>query len=160
MPDLPLDTLFIVGLLIASFVGKFFQKKSGDESPSNNKPLGTPENKDKTPTLRDVLREAWDKANQPEVLEPEFTESTPPPLPFEYEEEGINEDEEIRSEKIAPKVMPQMENKLQLGFSSGNNRIQGRHNWIKKELFSNRNSLKRAFLLKEILDKPKSLRPF
>ncbi len=160
MPDLPLDTLFIVGLLIASFVGKFFQKKSGDESPSNNKPLGTPENKDKTPTLRDVLREAWDKANQPEVPEPEFTESTPPPLPFEYEEEGINEDEEIRSEKIAPKVMPQMENKLQLGFSSANNRIQGRHNWIKKELFSNRNSLKRAFLLKEILDKPKSLRPF
>lgn len=160
MPDLPLDTLFIVGLLIASFVGKFFQKKSGDESPSNNKPLGTPENKDKTPTLRDVLREAWDKANQPEVLEPEFTESTPPPLPFEYEEEGINEDEEIRSEKIAPKVMPQIENKLQLGFSSANNRIQGRHNWIKKELFSNRNSLKRAFLLKEILDKPKSLRPF
>ena len=42
----------------------------------------------------------------------------------------------------------------------GNNRIQGSHSWIKKELFSNRNSLKRAFLLKEILDKPKSLRPF
>ena len=79
MPDLPLDTLFIVGLLIASFVGKFFQKKSGDESPSNNKPIGSPENKEKTPTLRDVLREAWDKANQPEVLEPEFTESTPNP---------------------------------------------------------------------------------
>jgi len=107
-----------------------------------------------------VLREAWDKANQPEVLEPEFTESTPPPLPFEYEEESINEDEEIRSEKIVPEVLPQMENKVQLGFSTANNRNQGRHNWIKKELFSNRNSLKRAFLLKEILDKPKSLRPF
>ena len=160
MPDLPLDTLFIVGLLIASFVGKFFQKKSGDESPSNNKPIGSPENKEKTPTLRDVLREAWDKANQPEVLEPEFTESTPPPLPFEYQEEGINEDEEIRSEKIVPEVLPQMENKVQLGFSTANNRIQGSHNWIKKELFSNRNSLKRAFLLKEILDKPKSLRSF
>jgi hypothetical protein len=160
MPDLPLDTLFIVGLLIASFVGKFFQKKSGDESPSNNKPIGSPENKGKTPTLRDVLREAWDKANQPEVLEPEFTESTPQPLPFDYEEEGINEDEEIRSEKIVPEVLPQIEKKDQLGFSTPNNRIQGRHNWIKKELFSNRNSLKRAFLLKEILDKPKSLRPF
>jgi hypothetical protein len=160
MPDLPLDTLFIIGLLIASFVGKFFQKKSGNESPSNNKPIGSPEKKEKTPTLRDVLREAWDKANQPEVLEPEFTESTPQPLPFEYEEEGINEDEEIRSEKIVPEVLPQMENKGQLGFSTTNNRIQGSHNWIKKELFSNRNSLKRAFLLKEILDKPKSLRPF
>ena len=160
MPDLPLDTLFIVGLLVASFVGKFFQKRSGDESPPNNKPIGSPENKEKTPTLRDVLREAWDKANQPEVLEPEFTESTPPPLPFEYEEEAINEDEEIRSEKIVPEVLPQMENKVQLGFSTANNRIQGRHNWIKKELFSNRNSLKRAFILKEILDKPKSLRPF
>src|SRR6056300_1405552 len=160
MPDLPLDTLFIVGLLIASFVGKFFQKKSGDESPSNNISIGTPENKEKTPTLRDVLREAWDKANQPKVLEPEFTESTPPPLPFEYEEESINEDEEIRSEKIVPEVLPQMENKVQLGFSTAKNRNQGRHNWTKKELFSNRNSLKRAFLLKEILDKPKSLRPF
>jgi hypothetical protein len=107
-----------------------------------------------------VLREAWDKANQPEVLEPEFTESTPPPVSFEYDEGGINENEEIPSEKIIPEALPQMGEKLQLGFSTANNRIQGRHNWIKKELLSNRNSLKRAFLLKEILDKPKSLRPF
>jgi hypothetical protein len=27
MPDLPLDTLFIVGLLIASFVGSFSKRK-------------------------------------------------------------------------------------------------------------------------------------
>ena len=160
MPDLPLDTLFIVGLLIASFVGKFFQKKSGDESPSNTKPIGSPENKEKTPTLRDVLREAWDKANQPEVLEPEFTESPPLPLPLENEKRGINEDEEIPSQKIVPESLPQMGEKVQLGFSIANSRMQGSHNWIKKELFSNRNSLKRAFLLKEILDKPKSLRPF
>jgi hypothetical protein len=160
MPDLPLDTLFIVGLLIASFVGKFFQKKTGDESPSNKKPIDSSENREKTPTLRDVLREAWDKANQPEVLEPEFTESTPPPVSFEYDEGDINENEEIPSEKIIPEALPQMGKKLQLGFSTANNRIQGRHNWIKKELLSNRNSLKRAFLLKEILDKPKSLRPF
>jgi hypothetical protein len=160
MPDLPLDTLFIVGLLIASFVGKFFQKKTGDESPSNKKTIDSSEDREKTPTLRDVLREAWDKANQPEVLEPEFTESTPPPVSFEYDEGDINENEEIPSEKIIPEALPQMGEKLQLGFSIANNRIQGRHNWIKKELLSNRNSLKRAFLLKEILDKPKSLRPF
>jgi hypothetical protein len=160
MPDLPLDTLFIVGLLIASFVGKFFQKKSGDESPSNTKPIDSSENKEKTPTLRDVLREAWDKANQPEVQEPEFTESPPLPLPLENEKGGINENEEIPSEKIIPESLPQMGEKVQLGFSTANSRMQGSHNRIKKELFSNRNSLKRAFLLKEILDKPKSLRPF
>ena len=160
MPDLPLDTLFIVGLLIASFVGKFFQKKSGDESPSANKPIDSPENKEKTSNLRDVLREAWEKVNQPEVLETELIESTPPPLPFEYKEESINEDEEVRSEKIIPEALPLMGKKVQLGFSTPNNRIQVRHNWIRKELFANRNSLKQAFLLKEILDKPKSLRPF
>jgi len=135
MPDLPLDTLFIVGLLIASFVGKFFQKKSGDESPSNTKPIDSSENKEKTPTLRDVLREAWDKANQPEVQEPEFTESPPLPLPLENEKGGINEDEEIPSEKIIPESLPQMGEKVQLGFSTANSRMQGSHNWIKKELF-------------------------
>ena len=60
MPDLPLNTLFIIGLLIASFVGKFFQKNQ-EMNVSNNKPIGSSENKEKLKTLRDVLEEAWDK---------------------------------------------------------------------------------------------------
>ena len=32
MTELPIDTLIIIGLVIASFVGKFFQKKEGEKS--------------------------------------------------------------------------------------------------------------------------------
>ena len=31
MTELPIDTLIIIGLVIASFVGKFFQKKEGEK---------------------------------------------------------------------------------------------------------------------------------
>ena len=68
MPDIPLDTLFIVGLLLASFVGKLMEGRA-----KNNKraPMSKPqsesdgrensENKD----LGDILRETFG-----EVIEP------------------------------------------------------------------------------------------
>ena len=69
------------------------------------------------------------------------------------EEEGIDEDEGIRSnEDILPQAIAI---KKEQGFPTDTNRIQGSHSWIKRDLFSNRNSLKQAFVLKEILDKPK-----
>ena len=35
MTELPIDTLIIIGLVIASFVGKFFQKKEGEKPKEN-----------------------------------------------------------------------------------------------------------------------------
>jgi len=44
--------------------------------------------------------------------------------------------------------------------SASKNKIDASHSWIRQDLFSSSNSLKKAFVLKEILDKPKSLRSF
>ena len=157
MPDLPLDTLFIVGLLIASVVGRFFQKKSGPESPTG-KNQEDKEGNQKRSTLRDVLRDAWEKANQPEVINPEFTDLTPPPLPLEKETIVAVEEEEFSTDEIFPKALSQPKDANVFRYNSDKSHMNGRHGWIKKELFTSQNSLKRAVILKEILDKPKSLR--
>ena len=158
MPDIPIDTLFIIGLVIASFVGKFFQKKNEDSSTPKSKPANTSSSDGKNPTLRDVLKEAWERANQPEVLQPEFTDTIPPPLPIE-EVESKTEDEKQLSNNILPQAVAIKKEEDFPTYSSRNSR-QGTHSWIKRDLFSSRNSLKQAFVLKEILDKPKSLRSF
>lgn len=158
MPDIPIDTLFIIGLVIASFVGKFFQKKNEDSSSPKSKPANTSSSDGKNPTLRDVLKEAWERANQPEVLQPEFTDTTPPPLPIE-EVESETEGEKRLSNNILPQAVAIKKEEDFPTYSSRNSR-QGTHSWIKRDLFSSRNSLKQAFVLKEILDKPKSLRTF
>lgn len=157
MPDLPLDTLFIVGLLIASFVGRFFQKKSGPGS-SSGKNQEDKKGNQKRSTLRDVLRDAWEKANQPEVINPEFTDSIPPPLPLEKETIVAAEEEEFSTDEVFPKALSQPKNANVFRYNSDKSHMNGRHGWIKKELFTSQNSLKRAVILKEILDKPKSLR--
>jgi len=159
MPDIPIDTLFIIGLVIASFVGKFFQKKNEDASSSKSKPAKSSSTDGKNPTLRDVLKEAWERANQPEVLQPEFTDTTPPPLPIEEVESETEDEKLLSNEDILPQAVAI---KKEQGFptDTSRNSRQGTHSWIKRDLFSSRNSLRQAFVLKEILDKPKSLRSF
>ena len=57
MTELPLDTLLIIGLVIASFVGKFFQKKEG--TPSSKPKPREKESSAEGESLEDVLKEAW-----------------------------------------------------------------------------------------------------
>ena len=74
MTELPIDTLIIIGLVIASFVGKFFQKKEG-ENPKRT--VGKPSSGNPEPSIEGVFREAWEKATQPYEKE-EISEAKPP----------------------------------------------------------------------------------
>ena len=57
MPDIPLDTLLIIGLVIASFIGKLTQKKAPIPKEGNKKPDSTQEDPVKgSPSLEDVLK--------------------------------------------------------------------------------------------------------
>lgn len=157
MPDIPIDTLVIIGLVIASFVGKFFQKKS-EESPAPQKsPKGTSNTGDKSPTLRDVLKEAWERANQPEIVKPELSEPSPSHSYSEMEETDTKDVNEIPAQENLPQAVALKKAESE-STNSSERRSESGHSWLKKELLSDSNSLKRAFVLKEILDKPKSLR--
>ena len=106
-----------------------------------------------------MLREAWERANQPEVLQPEFTDTIPPPLPIEEVESETEDEKLLSNEDILPQAIA-IKKEQSFPTDTSRNSRQGSHYWIKRDLFSSRNSLKQAFVLKEILDKPKSLRSF
>ena len=159
MPDIPIDTLVIIGLVLASFIGKFFQKKS-EESPTPNSSSKGPSNKEeKRPTLRDVLREAWERANQPEIVEPEIPEPSPTHLHSELEETSNDAENEIPEQESLPQAVALKKIEIESAINSDSHSESG-HSWLKKELLSDSNSLRRAFVLKEILGKPKSLKSF
>ncbi|MEC7802858.1 MAG: hypothetical protein VX467_06740 [Verrucomicrobiota bacterium] len=159
MTDIPIDTLFIIGLVIASFVGKFFQKKTENGPSANNKGERSSNTDEKAPSLREVIKEAWERANQPEVLQPEFTEADPPVIPMEAGESEFHDDEQHLIEEILPQAVAVKKEK-DFPSSASKNKSDASHSWIRQDLFSSSNSLKKAFVLKEILDKPKSLRSF
>jgi hypothetical protein len=157
MPDLPIDTLLIIGLVIASFVGKIFQKKRSEGTDTNpNSKTNT--DKQNQPSLGDILKEAWERANNPpEKLETELAEEIiPPALPNKsldvniVENEEFNEVEQMKSSQPLPYHISSLAEEAN----------EQKQPWSKKDLISGPDSLKKAFLLKEILDEPKSLRTF
>ena len=60
MPDINLDSLFIIGLILASLVGKIFKKKEPPKTDSPNK-----ERADKE-SLEDLFKGAWEAVTNPE----------------------------------------------------------------------------------------------
>ena len=79
-----------------------------------------------------------------------YIEEAEDPLTFDEQhliEEILHQAVAVRKEKDFPS-------------SASKNKSDASHNWIRQDLFSSSNSLKKAFVLKEILDKPKSLRSF
>ena len=70
MPDINFDTLFIVGLILASVIGQIFKKKEQDTEQKKDN------NSDFEPSLNDVVKEFWAKATG----ELQSESSTPPPL--------------------------------------------------------------------------------
>ena len=157
MPDIPIDTLVIIGLVLASLIGKFFQKKS-EESPTPKSTSKGPSNtEDKSPTLRDVLREAWERANQPEIVESEISEPSPNHLQSELEETNNKTENETPEKESLSQAVASKKIEIEPAIYSESHSESG-HSWLKKELLSDSNSLRRAFVLKEILGKPKSLK--
>jgi len=64
MPDIPIDTLLIIGLVIASFIGKLTQKKASIPQAGNKDSDSTQEDPPRdSASLEDVLKEAWKNFN-------------------------------------------------------------------------------------------------
>ena len=72
MPDLPIDTLIIFGLILASLIGRIFQKKENSDS-SEPAPQDAPTTEGAS--LEDILRKAW--PGQEEVEEEVWEEEVP-----------------------------------------------------------------------------------
>ena len=153
MPDINLDSLFIIGLILASLIGRIFKKGDPEEKKSGK------ENDE--PSLEDVIKDAWQKATNPEkVVEREV----PPPLPAKLLNVTEIEDAPPVLKKtsisnptlnIVPKA--NSSKKHEFGHSVPQNEMSVKGN-IYKELLSSKSSLQQAFILKEILGKPVSLK--
>lgn len=152
MPDINLDTLFIVGLILASLIGKIFKKKEPDDSVEKKIDSDT--------SLEDALKDAWQKVTkQPE----EKTEPTPP-LPTASPLK-ITEVEKPPLPVISasPEIESIIDSTLNDSISgsiwdSNESKVESRKRITYKKQLSSKASLKSAFVLREILDQPVSIR--
>jgi len=153
MPDI--DTLFIIGLVIASIIGNL-SKKKGKQPGRKDKVPGKKMEPDQNPTLEDVLKEAWANFKKPQEITKTDTQQVEPIIPVSLPQERVqekvrksykNENTSLHSQtKELPKSHYQLVEQ------------KGKFPTIKSDLFSNKASLKKAFVLKEILDQPVSMR--
>ena len=78
MPDIPLDTLVIIGLVLASLIGRIFQKKKDPQISPTKAPPDQPPSAESS--LDEVLKKAF---GQPESWEED-----------EYEDDDYGEEED------------------------------------------------------------------
>lgn len=156
MPDINLDSLFIIGLILASLIGKIFKKGDPEEKQRGKEK--------KEPSLEDVIKEAWQKATNPEqIVKSEVEPSLPPNnLPTNKVTEIENTSTALNNtSNLQPivDVVPKPKSTKERGVwhSVPQNEISVKKNAY-KELLSSKSSLQQAFILKEILGKPVSLR--
>ena len=155
MPDINLDSLFIVGLILASLLGKIFKKK---EPAEKEKPIQKEESSE---SLEDVLKEAWQKVTNPRE---EFSEG-PPPLNYDSElPESTVTTEEVTDTVPIPAVIDTTiqtsvkDSDLKGFWHTSTNKIDSRQGESYRKMLSSKSSLKHAFVLKEILGEPVSIR--
>ena len=153
MPDI--DTLFIIGLVIASIIGNL-SKKKGKQPAKKNKVPGNKMEPDQNPTLEDVLKEAWANFKKPQEIAKTETQQEEPIIPVSLPQERVQKKvrKSFKDEKAAPflrtKELPKKD------YHMVKERVK--FPTIKNDLFNNKASLKKAFILKEILEQPVSIR--
>ncbi len=153
MPDI--DTLFIIGLVIASIIGNL-SKKKGKQPGRKDKVSGKKMEPDQNPTLEDVLKEAWANFKKPQEITKTDTQQVeaiiPVSLPQERVEEKVRKSFKNEKTSLHSRTKELPNNHYQLMEE------KGKFPTIKSDLFSTKASLKKAFVLKEILDQPVSMR--
>jgi len=153
MPDI--DTLFIIGLVIASIIGNL-SKKKGKQSVKKDKVRGKKIEADQNPSLEDVLKEAWANLKKPQEIIKTETHEKKPIMPVSLPQEKLQRKvkKSLKEEKVAlhSRNKELSKNHYQLVEE------KGKFPTIKSDLFSNKESLKKAFVLKEVLDQPVSMR--
>ena len=153
MPDI--DTLFIIGLVIASIIGNL-SKKKGKQPGRKDRVPGKKMEPDQNPSLEDVLKEAWANFKKPQEITKTDTQRvepiTPVSLPQERVQEKVRKSYKNENTSLHPQTKELPKNHYQLVEQ------KGKFPTIKSDLFSNKSTLKKAFVLKEILDQPVSIR--
>ena len=148
MPDIPLDTLVIIGLVLASLIGRIFQKKKEPQKSPAKAPSGQPPSTQ--PSLDEVLKKAFGQSESLE--EDEYEDMVAPHHPIQFEQPAeIDPPPPSSPDPIPTPSLAHEMGKEPLPAESP------RRN-ARRELFTTRDSLRKAFVLKEILDKPVSLR--
>jgi hypothetical protein len=151
MPDLPLDTLFIVGLLVASFVGKIIEakaKKTKLDTPNQSKPQKV----DRKSTLPVPNKKEWDDLYS-ETFGEKVEENDQDNLSSAYSAE----------EKIVLTNSSTLKNRKALSSSLDAKDFEQTiqittKKWLKTDALSSSKALKRAFIVKEVIDQPVGLR--
>ena len=153
MPDI--DTLFIIGLVIASIIGNL-SKKKGKQPGRKDKVPGKKMEPNQNPTLEDVLKEAWANFKKPQEITKTDTQQVeaiiPVSLPQERVEEKVRKSFKNEKTSLHSRTKELPNNHYQLMEE------KGKFPTIKSDLFTTKASLKKAFVLKEILDQPVSMR--
>ena len=160
MPDLPIDTLFIVGLLIASFVGKMLEgrkkkerernKGTPRERPFNQEPVSDYEDAADEKGLGDLLKEAFGETIEPIPVRAEARGS----IKEVPQQPDYNLDESIPlSSQTLKTVIPEKSWDVDERVERNETR-----NWLKNEGLGSPQSLRRSFLVKVLLDKPPGLK--
>lgn len=177
MPDLPLDTLIILGLVFASLIGRIFKKKEAAPSakPSSRKAarrssqgkapavpspvehnLKTSESApgNHSSSLEDILKKAFSPIEESVHYEPikyeEKVVAAPPPIPPDIPE--------FSEPRTGGSPDPIKSSFYDEGFSESSKFAGNANRSLRDKLFTEKKSLREAILLKEILDKPVSLR--
>ena len=111
--------------------------------------------------MEDVLKEAWQKVTNPRE---EFSEG-PPPLNYDSElPESAVTTEEVTDTVPIPAVVDTMvqtsvkDSDLKGFWHTSTNKIDSRQGESYRKMLSSKSSLKHAFVLKEILGEPVSIR--
>ena len=178
MPDIPLDTLIILLLVLASLFGRIFQKKrEGQDAPSTAplQPDRVPQDKEEEEQPRQVdlgeaLRDFWQKAQQSAQPQPESepafeVEESPPPLlqqfhktdavPEAHSTDDTGYDDGVRQhmEEAQHKVES---DHYEIGVDDGKkgNALVAA---VVRDIRQG-DSLRKAFVLREILGQPVSMR--
>ena len=156
MPEIPLDTLFIVGLLLASFVGKILEGKAKKKKEVSKPKRPHPPREDSLPEasgpkdkgLGELLREAFG-----EVIEPIHEEA-----PYEAK---LPEKETARLPDLTTQIKSSsatQANKTAAKKASSVEQEFSARKWLRTEALGSTRSLRRSFLVKEVLDQPVGLR--
>ena len=160
MPDPPLDFLFIIGLLIASFVGKLLESRTKNKKRGTNdgkKPFAEPgKERSEDKNLGDLLKEAFG-----EVVEP-IPEETSSRKYMESEHVPTNQIPQKLSYSTAPseKQEPTKEASFFNQHDDQTKKTKTAREWLKNDALISQSSLRRAFLVKEVLDQPLGLKRF
>jgi hypothetical protein len=160
MPDLPFDTLFIVGLLIASFVGKMLEgrkkkeqernKGAPRERPFKQEPVTDYKEVADEKGLGDLLKEAFGEAIEP----------IPPRADSKKSNKEVPQQPDYNLDESIPLPSQTLKRVIPEKSWDVDERIERNEtrNWLQNEGLGSPQSLRRSFLVKVLLDKPPGLK--